>query len=214
MSWLSLSTILKKVREHSMDADQLITWKKRLKYASLAVGILFIVIHITVRFFLWPQVENHKATFEELVGQNIGAQLKIEEIKTDWNFLWPSFKIKNIAIYDSTEKNSSPRLTIPELTGNVSWESIWTFQPHFHDLNFNNATIYAHRRRDGNWNIGGIKLDKKSAGYKSANWLFEQDSLNINDAKIIWLDQLHQSAEHQIEIQSLVRKVWQTCLCA
>ena len=94
-----------------MDADQLITWKKRLKYASLAVGILFIVIHITVRFFLWPQVENHKATFEELVSQNIGAQLKIEEIKTDWNFLWPSFKIKNIAIYDSTEKNSSPRLS-------------------------------------------------------------------------------------------------------
>ena len=206
MSWLSLSTILKKVREHSLDANQLLTWKKRLKYVSLAVGILFIATHITVRFFLWPQVESHKATFEHLVSQNIGAQLKIEEIKTDWNFLWPSFTIKNIAIYDRLEKSSKPRLTIPELTGNVSWESIWSFQPHFHDLNFNNATIYAHRSQDGNWNIGGIKLDKKSAGYKSANWLFEQDSLNINDAKIIWLDQLHQSAEHQIEIQSLVLK--------
>lgn len=104
MSWLSLSTILKKVREHSLDANQLLTWKKRLKYVSLAVGILFIATHITVRFFLWPQVESHKATFEHLVSQNIGAQLKIEEIKTDWNFLWPSFTIKNIAIYDRLEK--------------------------------------------------------------------------------------------------------------
>jgi uncharacterized protein (TIGR02099 family) len=204
MSWLSLSTTLKKVREHSLDANQILAWKKRLKYVSLIIGILFIAVHIIVRFFLWPQVESHKATFEQLVSQNIGAQLKIEEIKTDWNFLWPSFKIKNIAIYDSTEKSSKPRLTIPELTGNVSWESIWTLQPHFHDLNFNDATIYAHRSQDGNWDIGGIKLDKKSAGYKSANWLFEQDSLNINDAKIIWLDQLHQSAEYQIDIQSLI----------
>ncbi|MEY3951131.1 MAG: hypothetical protein RJB21_890, partial [Pseudomonadota bacterium] len=206
MSWLSLSTILKKVREHSLDANQVLTWKKRLKYASLIIGILFVVVHVAVRFFLWPQVESHKTTFEQLVSQNIGAQLKIDEIKTDWNFLWPSFKIKNIAIYDSSEKNSKPRLTIPELTGNVSWESIWTLQPHFHDLNFNDATIYVHRSQDGNWDIGGIKLDKKSAGYKSANWLFEQDSLNINDAKIIWLDQLHQSAEYHIEIQSLILK--------
>ena len=206
MSWLSLSTILNKVREHSMDANQLLTWKKRLKYASLIVGILFVATHITVRFFLWPQVESHKATFEQLISQNIGAQLKIEEIQTDWNFLWPSFKIKNIAIYDGSEKSSKPRLTIPELTGNVSWESIWTLQPHFHDLNFNDATIYAHRTQEGNWNIGGIKLDKKSAGYKSANWLFEQDSLHINDAKIIWLDQLHQSSEYHIEIQSLLLK--------
>ena len=100
MSWLSLSTILKKVREHSLDANQVLTWKKRLKYVGLIAGILFIAIHITVRFFLWPQVESHKATFEQLVSQNIGAQLKIEEIQTDWNVLWPSDR-------KSTRLNSS-----------------------------------------------------------------------------------------------------------
>ncbi len=206
MSWLSLSTILNKLREHPLDANQLLTLKKRLKWLGLITTMVFVIAHITVRFFLWPQVPSHKATFEQLVSQNIGAQLKIEEIQTDWDFLWPSFKIKNIAIYDNSEKNSKPRLTIPEVTGNVSWESIWTLQPHFHDLNFNNATIHAHRSKDGNWNIGGIKLDKKSAGFKSANWLFDQDSININDAKIIWLDQLFQSAEHQVDIQSLILK--------
>ncbi len=206
MSWLSLSTILNKLRAHPLDANQLLTWKKRLKWLGLITTLVLVITHITVRFFLWPQVQSHKATFEQLVSQNIGAQLKIEEIQTDWDFLWPSFKIKNIAIYDNSEKDSKPRLTIPEVTGNVSWESIWTLQPHFHDLNFNDATIHAHRSKDGNWNIGGIKLDKKSAGFKSANWLFDQDSININDAKIIWLDQLFQSAEHQVDIQSLILK--------
>ena len=203
MSWLFLTTSLDKLRQFKISGEKQAIWKKRILWLLAIASVTVICIHLAVRFYFWPLVEKNKSQFEKILSQGLGAELRIEEIKTDWEFLWPAFKIKNITIQPLNGLNEPPLLSIPEITGNISWETLWELQPHFHDVKFENAKIYAKRDVHGDWDIAGIKLQKDSAGFAIGNWVFDQDSMQANNAEIIWLDQKNQSTEHHIQIESL-----------
>ena len=205
MSWLSNFNPLESIRHLKVDVNRLAIWKKRARWLLLLIALILVAAQLLTRFYIWPQVEKNKASFEQVVSQTLGVHLKIEKIEAGWDFLWPSFKIDNIKLYELGDLNS-PKLSIPQVTGKLSWESLWNLQPHFHGLSFDDALIQIQRDSKGNWNIAGIKLDQSTAGYKFGNWLFEQDSLKVKNAKINWLDQRFQSSQHSLDIESLTLK--------
>ena len=205
MAWLFNFNPLESIRQLKVDENRLAIWKKRARWLLLLIALLFIAAHLLTRFYIWPQVEKNKASFEQVISQALDVNLRIEKIETSWDFLWPAFKIDNIKLYELGDSNS-PKLSIPQVTGKLSWESLWKLKPHFHDLSFDNALIQVQRDSKGNWNIAGIKLDQSTAGYKFGNWLFEQDSLAIKNAKINWLDQRFQSSQYSLDIESLALK--------
>ena len=202
MSWLSNFNPLESIRQLKVDEHKRALWKKRAQWLLLLLALLFIAAQLLTRFYIWPQVEKNKASFEQVISQTLGANLKIEKIETGWDFLWPAFKIDNIKVYELDDSNT-PKLSIPQVTGKLSWETLWKLEPHFHDLSFDDALIQVQRDSKGNWNIAGIKLEQSSAGYQFGNWLFEQDSIEIKNAKINWLDQRFQSSQYSLEIESL-----------
>ncbi len=205
MSWFNQSTSKDPARQGVAELNSLGQWKKRLAWFIAAFAAIFLITHLTVRFYVWPKVEENKSSFEQVISQNLGVNLQIQSIQTGWDFLWPSFEIESVRLYEKGSQDS-PKLTIPKVSGKLSWESLWKWQPHFHDLSFNDALIQIQRDKQGNWNIAGIPLDQSSAGYQFGNWLFEQDSLEIKNAKITWLDQKFQTNQHQINIESLTLK--------
>jgi uncharacterized protein (TIGR02099 family) len=205
MSWLSNFNPLGSIRHLKVDENKLAIWKKRAQWLLLLLTLLFVAAQLLTRFYVWPQVEKNKASFEQVISQTLGVNLKIENIQTDWYFLWPAFKIDNIKLYELGDSNS-PKLSIPQVTGKLSWETLWKLKPHFHDLKFDDALIQIQRDSKGNWNIAGIKLDQSTAGYKFGNWLFEQDRLEVSNAKINWLDQRFQSSQYSLDIESLTLK--------
>jgi uncharacterized protein (TIGR02099 family) len=205
MSWLSNFNPLESIRHLKVDEHRLVIWKKRAKWLLLLIALLFVAAQLLTRFYIWPQVEKNKASFEQVISQTLGVNLKIEKIETGWDFLWPAFKIDNIKLYQLGE-SESPKLSIPQVTGKLSWETLWKLEPHFHELSFADASIEIQRDSKGNWNIAGIKLDQSSAGYKFGNWLFEQDNIEVKNAKVNWLDQRFQSSQYSLEIESLELK--------
>jgi len=205
MSWLSNFNPLGSIRQLKVDEHRLAIWKKRAQWLLLLIALLFVAAQLLTRFYIWPQVEKNKASFEQVISQTLGVNLKIENIQTSWDVLWPAFKIDNIKLYELGD-SESPKLSIPQVTGKLSWETLWKLKPHFHDLSFNDALIQIQRDAKGNWNIAGIKLDQSTAGYKFGNWLFEQDSLEVKNAKINWLDQRFQSSQYALDIESLTLK--------
>jgi uncharacterized protein (TIGR02099 family) len=205
MSWLSNFNPPGSIRQLKVDEHRLAIWKKRAQWLLLLIALLFVAAQLLTRFYIWPQVEKNKASFEQMISQTLGVNLKIENIETSWDVLWPAFKIDNIKLYELGE-SESPKLSIPQVTGKLSWETLWKLEPHFHDLSFDDALIQIQRDSKGNWNIAGIKLDQSSAGYKFGNWLFEQDRLEVKNAKINWLDQRFQSSQYSLDIESLTLK--------
>ena len=202
MSWLSNFNPLESIRLLKVDENRLAIWKKRARWLLLLIALLFVAAQLLTRFYIWPQVEKNKASYEQVISQTLGVNLKIENIQTDWDFLWPAFKIDNIKLYELGD-SESPKLSIPQVTGKLSWETLWKLEPHFHDLKFDDALIQIQRDSKGNWNIAGIKLDQSTAGYKFGNWIFEQDRLEVKNAKINWLDQRFQSSQYSLDIESL-----------
>jgi uncharacterized protein YhdP len=196
MSWSKISTTINMLLQLKEKAAQWPIWGKKLKWLSLACLSIFLMIHLAVRFIIWPQVEQNKTYLEQTLSQNIGAPVKIGEIKTNWSVLWPSFSIKNISVADKDHPQKE-LLYVPEVTGRLSWESIWHLTPYFHNLKFENAHIDIKRDGDGNWNIAGIKLPKNSAGHTFGNWLFDQDNVSVTNATITWSDEFNRNSSPQ-----------------
>ena len=205
MSWFKQFTSKDPARQGVAEQTSLGLWKKRGAWLIALFAMMFLATHLTVRFYVWPKVEANKSSFEQVISQNLGVNLQIQSIRTSWDFLWPSFEIEKVDLYEKGSQQN-PKLSIPKVSGKLSWESLWKWQPHFHDLSFDDAVIHIQRDQQGNWNIAGIPLEQSSAGYQFGNWLFEQDSLEIKNAKILWLDQKFKSSSHQISIESLALK--------
>ena len=63
------------------------------------VGALLTIILLTqvvARFLIWPQLETRKTQIEQVISKELGVDVKIGEIHADWQYLRPSFEIKNI----------------------------------------------------------------------------------------------------------------------
>ncbi len=116
MSWLPKFNPLESIRKLQVHENSLAIWKKRAQWLLLLSALLFIAAHALTRFYLWPQVEKNKASFEQAISQTLGVNLKIENIETSWDFLWPAFKVDNIKLYELGESNT-PKLSIPQVTG-------------------------------------------------------------------------------------------------
>ena len=177
-------------------------WLRISAYFAVAVFILTIAIHLTVRLYYWPQINQKKEDFEKLLGQQLQLSVKVESIQTSWDIFWPSFAIKNIELRKLNEA-SAIALKIPEVEGTVSWDSLWFRKPMFRSLLIKDATIQVERDQQGNWNIAGIDINANSAGHDVGNWIFEQDRIQISNSKIVWDDQRYGNHTHQFQIHKL-----------
>ena len=81
MSWLSNFNPLESIRQLKVDEHRLAIWKKRARWLLLLIALLFVAAHLLTRFYIWPQVEKNKASFEQAISQTLGVNLKIENIE-------------------------------------------------------------------------------------------------------------------------------------
>jgi uncharacterized protein YhdP len=177
------------------------TWLKRILILIGFVCALLVMGHLGVRYVLWPQIEKSKASVEKIIGGRIGAEVSIEKLQVAWTGLWPHFEIEGLR-FNSPDK-SKPLLLINKIYGELSWKSFYHLTPYFHDLHFEGAEIYAQRNSNGVISIAGISIDSNANDYSAENWLFSQNSIEVNNAKLFWDDQKNKRPITSIEIINL-----------
>lgn len=176
-------------------------WRKRaLILAGFTLG-LFVLGHVGVRFVLWPQIEKSKASVERLISARIGADVSMDSLQVSWTGIRPNFEVEGLR-FNGPEK-SKPLLFVQKINGQLSWASFYHLAPYFHELNIENAEIYAQRNSKGVITIAGISIDGKPNDYSAENWLFTQNEIRISDVKLYWNDQLKKKALTSIDVQSL-----------
>ena len=176
-------------------------WRKRALILLGIVLTLSVLIHIGVRFVLWPQIEKSKASVEKLISTRIGADVSMDSLHVSWTGIRPDFEIEGLR-FNSPEKRT-PLLFIQKINGQLSWASFYHLTPFFQELNFEGAEIHAQRNNKGVITIAGISIDGKPNDYSAENWLFSQNEIRINDVKLFWEDQLKKKPATSIEIQTL-----------
>ena len=176
-------------------------WRKRALILAGVVAVLFVLGHVGVRFVLWPQIEKSKASVERLIGARIGAEVSMDALQVSWTGIRPNFEIEGLR-FNGPDK-SKPPLFIQKINGQLSWASFYHLAPYFHELNIENAEIYAQRNGKGVMTIAGISIDGKPNDYSAENWLFSQNEIRISNVKLFWEDQLKKKTGTSIEVQSL-----------
>ena len=176
-------------------------WRKRALVLTGVIAATFVLGHVGVRFILWPQIEKSKASVERLISARIGAQVSMDSLEVSWTGIRPNFEIEGLR-FNGPDK-AKPLLLIQKIHGQLSWSSFYHLAPFFHELNIENAEIYAQRNSKGIVSFAGISIDGKSNDYSAENWLFSQNEIRISGAKLFWDDQLKKKAITSIDIQSL-----------
>jgi len=176
-------------------------WRRRALILAFIVSVLFVLVHVGVRFILWPQIEKSKASVEKILSARIGAEVSMESLQVSWTGIRPDFEIEGLR-FNGPDK-STPLLFIQKINGQLSWASFYHLTPYFHDLNIENAQIYAQRNSKGATTFAGISMDGNSNDYSAENWLFAQNEIRISNVKLFWEDQLKKKPITSIDIQSL-----------
>ena len=176
-------------------------WRKRILILTGAVLVFSVLVHLSVRFILWPQIETSKNSVERLLSARIGAEISMDKLHVSWVGIRPEFEIEGLR-FNGPDKDK-PLLTIQKISGELSWNSFYYLAPYFHELNFEGAQIYSQRNSKGVITIAGIPIHGNPNDHSAENWLFAQNNIQLRDVKLFWDDQLNKKTTTSIEVQSL-----------
>jgi uncharacterized protein YhdP len=183
----------------------------RISVYSLAGVVLtiFLLTQVVARFFVWPQLESRKVQIEQLLTQELGVEVKIGNIKTDWEYWRPSFEIENIRfIKDPTANNSITNqvLEIPKVSGILAWSSIWTGLPRFYYLDSENITFTARRDQTGLWSYAGITPTGGGDNSSVIAWILNERNLSTRNLHVTVLDDFEGDSINEFTIKEFSLK--------
>ena len=176
-------------------------WRKRILILTGIVLIFSVLVHLGVRFILWPQIETSKDSVERLLSARIGAEVSMDKLRVSWIGIRPEFEIEGLR-FNGPDKNQ-PLLTIQKINGELSWNSFYHLTPYFHELHFEGAQIYSQRSNKGIITIAGIPIHGNPNDHSAENWLFAQNNIQLRDVRLIWDDQLNKKTLTSVEVQNL-----------
>ncbi|WP_397391136.1 YhdP family protein [Polynucleobacter sp.] len=176
-------------------------WRKRALILAGITVAFFVVGHFGVRFVLWPQIEKSKPTLERLMSARLGTQVTMDAVQVSWTGIRPKFAIQGLRFNNGT--TSVPPLLIQNINGQLSWLSFYHLAPYFHEITFDQVELYAQRDVKGVVSIAGIPILKSADNFAAGNWLFAQNDIQINNAKIFWDDQQSRKLKTSIDIQNV-----------
>lgn len=163
-----------------------LSWFWRLLlWLVTAVFIIMLVAAVTIQFWLMPNITQYKNTIADFASKAIQQKVAIGDIQAGWAGINPHLQLKNIDIFDAQHR---PALKLQNTDIIVSWLSLPMLEPHLAKLAIRAPELTIRRISSGEVFIAGISLNAKSEP-AFANWALRQNMVEIDNAKITWLDE-------------------------
>lgn len=160
-------------------------WRSLL-WVSVAIFTIILIAALTIQFWLMPNITQYKTTIADFASKAIQQKVVIGEIQAGWSGINPHLKLHNIDIFDAENR---PALTLKSTDILISWLSLPMLEPHLAKLAIHAPELTIRRISSGEIFIAGISLNGKSEP-AFANWALRQNLVEIDQAKIVWLDEL------------------------
>ena len=158
-------------------------------WSLLAGWLLFVLLVLALRFVILPSITDYRQDIERAASQAIGQPVKIGRIEAYWRGLNPELVLDEVSLLDAKGETA---FSLTRIDSVLSWQSLWRFRPMLDLLAFEQPVLHIRREFDGRISIAGINSEGESDP-ALAEWLFEQKSIRIHDATIVWEDALRQA---------------------
>lgn len=179
------------------NTNQMIAFKKTIRWIlyffAFLLGLI-VIAALVIRFMVFPNIDQYKDDIAAFVTQTIGQQVKIGEIVTGWDDIYPHMVLVNVDIFDAENRLA---LHLNKVETTVSWLSVPLLQPKLRQLRIDNPALTVRRNPDGNIYVAGINMAGES-NPTFANWLLKQRNIEVKNAQIIWQDDLRKAPELSI----------------
>lgn len=159
-------------------------WRSLLWLTGVVLSIV-VIAALTIQFWVMPNIGQYKNSIASFAGKAVGQKVTIGDIAASWHGINPQISISNIDIYDAENRVA---LELKNTRVSLSWLSIPLMEPRLDALNIDAPELTVRRTPSGEIFVAGISMSGDSRP-ALPNWLLRQNSVEISQAKIIWLDE-------------------------
>lgn len=155
---------------------------------ALGLGFLFVaLLAIAIEFFIFPNINLYKDDIAKRIREEANLNIDIGEIEADWKDFDPHLVLSNITLYD---QESRPALQLTDTEILVSWLSVPMMDLHLSEIQLKKPALTIRREKSGEIFVAGISIKSNENKPTVSNWLLRQNTINIQNANIVWLDEM------------------------
>lgn len=169
--WLRISTLT---------LYRLVTW------TILAAGLAFCAVVLGLRYWVLPNVDQHRESIARAIGHSLGQRVAIGRVSGNWDGLNPELLLEDVTLFDT---NGAPALKLSRIEGTLSWFSVAAWEPRFRSVELERPMLDIRRDANGALFVAGIEM-KKGEGGGFADWLLRQRRISVRQASLSWHDEL------------------------
>ncbi len=164
------------------------TWRLLYRSALWLAGTVLTIMLITavlIQFWIMPNINQYKNDIAAFASRTAQQKVTIGDIRASWQGINPHLSISHIEIFDAEDR---PALSLDNIEVSLSWLSVPLLEPHLNKLAIHSPELTIRRIASGEIFVAGISMSGESRP-ALPNWLLRQNSVEISQAKIIWLDE-------------------------
>lgn len=167
-----------------------------LAYFLAAAGLL------TTRYWLLPRIDQWRPQIQAALSEAVGTPVRFDAITADWRGLNANLQITNLTILDD---QGVAQLGVPKTDAIVSWRSLFAMQPVFRYIGVDDVILVARRSPEGQLYVAGFEVDTDDQTQPNfwqsdtMRWLLKQGRVNIQNSRLVWVDQARQAVPLVIE---------------
>jgi uncharacterized protein (TIGR02099 family) len=161
-----------------------------LAYLLLFAGFGFAAVVLALRYWLLPDIEQYRPDIANALTQAAGQRVRVGRIAADWHGLRPNLTLLDVQVYD---RNNRPALILGHVEGTLSWWTLLQGEIRLYSLMVDRPSLAVRREADGVIYIGGIPVNQAQRETGFADWVLKQRWIIVQDATILWQDDMRQA---------------------
>jgi len=152
----------------------------------LVVGLGIAGIVLSLRYYVLPNIDQHRDRIAARVGEAIGQPVSIGAISAQWDGLRPHLSMERVVVHDDAGR---PALELQRAEATLSWRAILVGRNVTHTLALAGPSLTIRRDAQGGLWVAGLSVSGRDGDAAFARWVLAQRSIVIRDASVVWLDE-------------------------
>lgn len=163
---------------------------RALEMVAWAVFFAVAILFLAVRYWVLPNVEDHRALIVAGITRAVGLPVTIGALSTDWQGLRPKVSITEVRVHDSAGREA---LVLPSVENVIAWRSLLARELRLHSVLIDGPKLVVRRDADGGITVGGIRIAGDKGDGRLGDWILSQSRIEVRGAEIEWRDELRKA---------------------
>ncbi|MGI9045465.1 MAG: YhdP family protein [Burkholderiales bacterium] len=162
-------------------------------FAWLTVGVActLLVLVLAVRFWLLPNIDDHRAAIARELGEALHQRVAIGRIALTWSGLQPHLIMDDVQMLDA---GGGVTLGIEQVENSLPWRSLLRGRWQFDSFRIKQLEVVVRRDAAGEIFAAGYPLAGNAGTDGISAWLRKQPRIAIDEAAVVWQDELRGAA--------------------